>query len=302
MSLIYGEGNKAFTRLQEEILEETDDQSLFAWKYVFSNRPNPLNYWEEFTSVLAESPNNFERTAGVVPFPSGPSKSPCMMTSRGLRRINVRPLPFPERSGMFMAVLDCHWAIDLSCVCAIVIEPINDGNTHQRSSSFELITRVPVDDVPEQHESISHDNCHREDPSVGHVGAPETRWPSQPAGNILPQDIYIVKSPTIFYTNSLFVVEFSHLAQSGFEIVGKVPKEDLWHLNKNTLQVSLARQMTDGSIAVMLFNFKANLGFKVVYDRSKPRFQVFPRAKKASVHRHYNMAEIVLKPMELELE
>ncbi|CZT43077.1 uncharacterized protein RSE6_03059 [Rhynchosporium secalis] len=284
MSLIYGEGNKAFTRLQEEILEETDDQSLFAW------------------NVLAESPNNFERTAGVVPFPSGPSKSPCMMTSRGLRRINVRPLPFPERSGMFMAVLDCHWAIDLSCVCAIVIEPINDGNTHQRSSSFELITRVPVDDVPEQHESISHDNYHREDPSVGHVGAPETRWPSQPAGNILPQDIYIVKSPTIFYTNSLYVVEFSHLAQSGFEIVGKVPKEDLWHLNKNTLQVSLARQMTDGSIAVMLFNFKANLGFKVVYDRSKPRFQVFPRAKKASVHRHYNMAEIVLKPMELELE
>ncbi|KAJ4401347.1 hypothetical protein N0V91_008011 [Didymella pomorum] len=32
MPLLYGEGAKAFTRLQEEILKETDDQSLFAWE------------------------------------------------------------------------------------------------------------------------------------------------------------------------------------------------------------------------------------------------------------------------------
>lgn len=32
MPLLYGEGAKAFFRLQEEILKETDDQSLFAWE------------------------------------------------------------------------------------------------------------------------------------------------------------------------------------------------------------------------------------------------------------------------------
>ncbi|KAF2730040.1 HET-domain-containing protein, partial [Polyplosphaeria fusca] len=31
MPLLYGEGKKAFTRLQEEIMKTSDDQSLFAW-------------------------------------------------------------------------------------------------------------------------------------------------------------------------------------------------------------------------------------------------------------------------------
>lgn len=31
MPLLYGEGNKEFIRLQEEILKQTDDESLFAW-------------------------------------------------------------------------------------------------------------------------------------------------------------------------------------------------------------------------------------------------------------------------------
>jgi len=31
MPLLYGEGNKAFTRLQEEIIRNTDDQTIFVW-------------------------------------------------------------------------------------------------------------------------------------------------------------------------------------------------------------------------------------------------------------------------------
>jgi hypothetical protein len=31
MPLVYGEGNKAFIRLQEEIMKDSEDQSLFAW-------------------------------------------------------------------------------------------------------------------------------------------------------------------------------------------------------------------------------------------------------------------------------
>jgi hypothetical protein len=32
MPLVYGEGSRAFLRLQEEIMEESRDQSLFAWQ------------------------------------------------------------------------------------------------------------------------------------------------------------------------------------------------------------------------------------------------------------------------------
>jgi hypothetical protein len=33
MPLLYGEGRKAFLRLQQEILKQSDDQSIFAWPY-----------------------------------------------------------------------------------------------------------------------------------------------------------------------------------------------------------------------------------------------------------------------------
>ncbi|KAF2673052.1 HET-domain-containing protein, partial [Microthyrium microscopicum] len=33
MPLLYGEGTKAFIRLQEEIMKSSDDQSIFAWEY-----------------------------------------------------------------------------------------------------------------------------------------------------------------------------------------------------------------------------------------------------------------------------
>lgn len=51
MPIIYGEGHKAFLRLQEEILRDTSDFSLFAW------RPEAF---EEYRGLLAYSPAEFE--------------------------------------------------------------------------------------------------------------------------------------------------------------------------------------------------------------------------------------------------
>lgn len=33
MPLLYGEGKKAYVRLQQEIMRATDDHSLFAWNH-----------------------------------------------------------------------------------------------------------------------------------------------------------------------------------------------------------------------------------------------------------------------------
>lgn len=52
MPLLYGEGEKAFQRLQEEILKCTEDQTIFAWEAVTTLSP----------SVLASSPDNFAST------------------------------------------------------------------------------------------------------------------------------------------------------------------------------------------------------------------------------------------------
>jgi hypothetical protein len=75
MPLLYGEGRKAFTRLQEEILRTSNDQSLFAWSV-----GSPLaayNYLEEIgqktlaaqfdflRGLLAESPADFTKIRGI---------------------------------------------------------------------------------------------------------------------------------------------------------------------------------------------------------------------------------------------
>ena len=51
MPLIYGEGRKAFIRLQEEIIKRSTDQSILAWDQSFTSGP----------SVLASSPRDFPR-------------------------------------------------------------------------------------------------------------------------------------------------------------------------------------------------------------------------------------------------
>jgi hypothetical protein len=52
MPILYGEGERAFSRLQNEILKKTTDQSLFAWRRQAEDALNP-------TSIFARSPSDF---------------------------------------------------------------------------------------------------------------------------------------------------------------------------------------------------------------------------------------------------
>ncbi|KAI0147104.1 heterokaryon incompatibility protein-domain-containing protein [Xylariaceae sp. FL1272] len=59
MPLLYGEGDKSFIRLQEEIAKETSDLSLFAWRHpkLFSG----------YFGVLATSPEFFKNSGNIRP-------------------------------------------------------------------------------------------------------------------------------------------------------------------------------------------------------------------------------------------
>ncbi|KAI1364998.1 heterokaryon incompatibility protein-domain-containing protein [Xylaria arbuscula] len=62
MPLLYGEGEKAFIRLQEEIMKQSDDYSLFAWRSDSdSNKPS-----ENSGGLLASSPAAFVNSGKVV--------------------------------------------------------------------------------------------------------------------------------------------------------------------------------------------------------------------------------------------
>jgi hypothetical protein len=72
MPLLYGEGEeKAFSRLQEEILKHSNDQSILAW--------SSSNFWGE-QGPLATHPKQFSDASRIVPLPGVPSHY-AMMSS-----------------------------------------------------------------------------------------------------------------------------------------------------------------------------------------------------------------------------
>jgi hypothetical protein len=87
MPLLYGEGQRAFIRLQEEIMKRKYDHSLFAWNY---NGLTPKIYGTSFrgtypfegVGVLAPHPSAFSHGAMIVPHPT--RSAPYATTNRGL--------------------------------------------------------------------------------------------------------------------------------------------------------------------------------------------------------------------------
>ena len=61
MPLLYGEGSRAFLRLQEEILKVTDDQTIFCWEW---DRTHVVDDW---VSILAPCPAVFELSSKFCP-------------------------------------------------------------------------------------------------------------------------------------------------------------------------------------------------------------------------------------------
>ncbi|EAQ88622.1 hypothetical protein CHGG_05241 [Chaetomium globosum CBS 148.51] len=64
MPMLYGEGEKAFLRLQQEIIKTSDDHSIFAWE------PPASNSEDGNTGLLATSPAAFAFCGDIVPWDS----------------------------------------------------------------------------------------------------------------------------------------------------------------------------------------------------------------------------------------
>ncbi|KAJ4297507.1 hypothetical protein N0V90_005399 [Kalmusia sp. IMI 367209] len=62
MPMIYGEGQRAFVRLQEEISKETNDPSLFAWTSQNGDAQSPHTY----RGALAQTPREFADCQNIV--------------------------------------------------------------------------------------------------------------------------------------------------------------------------------------------------------------------------------------------
>ncbi|KAF8850728.1 putative ankyrin repeat-containing protein [Acephala macrosclerotiorum] len=96
MPLLYGEGKRAFFRLQEEITKVSDDHSIFAWK----------SKEEKHGGLLATSPNAFKESANVVPSnPFVTYPTPLTVSNKGIH-LAVRFVG-TGHPGLGLAILHC---------------------------------------------------------------------------------------------------------------------------------------------------------------------------------------------------
>lgn len=108
MPMLYGEGEKAFVRLQEEIVKASDDESIFAWDA--SGGP------ADGVGVFATHPRQFAQGARIERLPS--DSSPFTLTNKGLH-ITLPIIERQEEPGQEVALLSCSDAADASSVIGL---------------------------------------------------------------------------------------------------------------------------------------------------------------------------------------
>ncbi|PVH86937.1 HET-domain-containing protein [Cadophora sp. DSE1049] len=95
MPMLYGEGERAFIRLQEEIMKHSNDHSLFAWSVED----------EGYRGLLARSPASFQHTYDVVPSINRLSHVPYFVTNFGL---SITLAFVPWAMDIYFVALDCE--------------------------------------------------------------------------------------------------------------------------------------------------------------------------------------------------
>lgn len=164
MPLLYGEGRKAFVRLQEEILRDSSDQTIFCWtddvalsyEDIFSKKNKP-----ELSGVLATHPRFFLHSGGLEPQSMGYmddlQHQEITSTNLGLK------LHAPTRNyGTYLAVelavvararsqatiarAHASWALPANHVCIIVWpEPGGKGRLMRiKHAALTLKSRLPA--------------------------------------------------------------------------------------------------------------------------------------------------------------
>jgi Heterokaryon incompatibility protein (HET) len=107
MPLLYGEGEYAFIRLQEEIIRNSSDQSIFAW----DRRGNA-------TKLLAPDPACFQHCGTVTQWPREGPRESYSMTNAGLSI----SLPLLTRTNR--AVLACRFSDHVDGIIALDLEAV----------------------------------------------------------------------------------------------------------------------------------------------------------------------------------
>ncbi|KAK3661195.1 hypothetical protein LTR56_000318 [Elasticomyces elasticus] len=124
LKLIYGEGEKAFIKLQREIIASSADQSIFSWK--LDNRKHRAG-----SSLLAPSPHAFAECGNIVPTSV---QKPYSLTNIGL---SIQWYTWPHSMETYLAFLDCSEVGSPRSEIAILIAKLPTADQYLRVTDWE---------------------------------------------------------------------------------------------------------------------------------------------------------------------
>ncbi|GAB1317176.1 hypothetical protein MFIFM68171_07386 [Madurella fahalii] len=130
MPLLYGEGERSFIRLQEEIMRFADDYSLFAWKSLESRGGG----------LLATSPAAFVNSGNIVFKPSGISREALTVNNQGIH-LELRCTD-QGHQGLHLAILPDVQCESTSRKIALYIRAKSQAKDYferERSDSLEFL-------------------------------------------------------------------------------------------------------------------------------------------------------------------
>ncbi|KAL7953846.1 heterokaryon incompatibility domain-containing protein [Trichoderma compactum] len=143
MPLIYGEGEKAFLRLQEHILQQSDDHTIFAWRAATPSTDPDIAY-----GLFAKSPRDFPNFANgswprglpgyrthsgfdrLVRFwGSNVPQDPITMSNKGIHITSlVKDLRQPWATGdLVVLLLNCCFDANPSATAGIYLKRLGSG-------------------------------------------------------------------------------------------------------------------------------------------------------------------------------
>jgi hypothetical protein len=144
MPVLYGEGaQRAFRRLQEEIVRNSFDQTIFVWQGDYRS-----------SGLLAKSPSDFRDTPRLALW--GPfSLSPFTLTNVGLSiRLNVLRVTPDDRNWLpsdldedaYMAVVPCDvWSEESWQLLVLYLKPVSEASFYSNGISSRAYRRIKSD-------------------------------------------------------------------------------------------------------------------------------------------------------------
>lgn len=127
MPMLYGEGEKAFIRLQEEILKNNGDDSIFSWQA-------PDAGHSTFRGLLARSPSEFKKCGGIY---RGNTSLAISKTNLGLHlQMNLRP--FGKSKHSYVATLQAGNFLDQHI--GIVLRRLGPDEKHPGGQQYTRVS------------------------------------------------------------------------------------------------------------------------------------------------------------------